>query len=140
MQPLPRQAGFTLLELMIVVAIIGVLAAIGLLAYNSYTIRAKVVEGLANVGKPQYSLFDFYASTGRWPVDNTEAGLMQPTAMGTPYVRTITVQPGGRIEIAYREEAGNGTIVFQAILNGTTTQWNCQGGTLASSYRPQMCR
>lgn len=135
-----RQGGFTLLELMIVVTIIGILAGIAMVTYNNYATRAKVVEGLIMVGRPQVAIVEFYLSQSRWPADNTEAGLIAPTAYASPYLKSITVLPAGQIEVAYTPEAGNGTIVFQATTNSNGTQWNCQGGTMIAVYRPQMCR
>ena len=67
------QKGFTLIELMIVVAIIGILAAVALPAYQDYTIRAQVTEGPAMTGGLKAAIGDYYSSKGAWPADNENA-------------------------------------------------------------------
>ncbi len=69
------QKGFTLIELMIVIAIIGILAAIALPAYQDYTKRSRVSEGLSLAGGAKSALTEYYASNNKWPSDNAEAGI-----------------------------------------------------------------
>ncbi len=70
-----KKNGFTLIELMIVVAIIGILASIAIPAYQDYTIRAQVVESFSITNELKLSIRDFYKSSGRFPADNEEAGV-----------------------------------------------------------------
>lgn len=109
------QQGFTLIELMIVVAIIGILAAVALPAYQDYTIRAQVTEGPAMTGGLKTAIGDFYSAKGEWPTDNAEAICGVTPAPSTctgsaatdnkgNYIASITVADGG-MEILYGNKA-----------------------------------
>ena len=102
------QKGFTLIELMIVVAIIGILAAIAIPAYQDYTIRSQVTEGLNLAGAVKASVAEFYANRGEWPEDNETAGIVDdagdPTTPSGKYVSDIQVEDG-TIHITYGGQA-----------------------------------
>jgi type IV pilus assembly protein PilA len=103
------QKGFTLIELMIVVAIIGILAAIAIPAYQDYTIRSQVTEGLNLAGAVKAAVAETYADRGEWPADNLEAGILLADNSGaaTPsgkYVTEIQVDEG-TIHITYGGQA-----------------------------------
>ncbi|MBA3599023.1 MAG: pilin [Methylibium sp.] len=89
------QKGFTLIELMIVVAIIGILAAVALPAYQDYTIRAQVTEGLTLAAQAKTAIAESFSSTGVAPADRAAAG-MSPTATDTTgnYVSEVEVADG----------------------------------------------
>ena len=86
--------GFTLIELMIVVAIIGILAAIAIPAYQDYTIRAQVVEGLILIDELKPSIREYYRDRGTWPEDNESAGVPIPEHLLGQYVEGIVVSDG----------------------------------------------
>jgi type IV pilus assembly protein PilA len=100
-----KQHGFTLIELMIVVAIVGILAAIAIPAYKDHIIRARLSEALAIVGACKTSVFEYYSQYAIWPVDVTKAGCSNtPTAMTVTGISIvdgiITARIGSRSGIA----------------------------------------
>lgn len=101
------QKGFTLIELMIVVAIIGILAAIAIPAYQDYTIRSQVTEGLTLAAAAKAAVAESFAQTGNAPADRTEAG-MSANAVDTSgkYVESVEVVDG-RIDITYGFEVNS---------------------------------
>jgi len=110
------QKGFTLIELMIVVAIIGILAAIAIPAYQDYTIRAQVSEGLTLAAAAKAAVAETFLNTGTAPVNRTQAG-MSPTATDTygKYASAVEVT-NGEIIVTY-----NGSDVNQTIAGDTLT-------------------
>ena len=119
------QKGFTLIELMIVVAIIGILAAIAIPAYQDYTIRSQVTEGLNLAGSIKAAVAESYASTGVWPTTLEQLGMVDAAGDETPpsgkYVSSVDLGPPGggnlgTIQITYESaSAGNGFQANEAI-------------------------
>lgn len=102
--------GFTLIELMITVAIIGILASIAMFAYQDYIIRSQVTEGLTLVSGPQLALAEWssshpgFPSSGN-PGNNTSLGLAQPGSIAGNYVASVSVENGGVIDLVYGNKA-----------------------------------
>ena len=102
------QKGFTLIELMIVVAIIGILAAIAIPAYQDYTIRSQVSEGLSVVAGAKTSMTEFITQNGRLPNGsnaNASIGIAQPASIQGNYVTSVTANNDGTIDITYGNRA-----------------------------------
>lgn len=148
-----KQQGFTLIELMIVVAIIGILAAIAIPAYQDYTIRAQVSEGLNLAAGAKAAVTEYYQDQGAWPPDNDTAGLEKAvTAIQGQYVKSVTVSaaaPNGVITVLYSKVApqkanakiDNATLVLKATDNNGSVSWACSAGvTLVDKWLPAACR
>jgi type IV pilus assembly protein PilA len=99
------QKGFTLIELMIVIAIIGILAAIAIPAYQNYIIRSQVTEGLSLADNYETAVAEFYQNNGTFPAGVSVAGssttIPMPGASVGKYVSAVTVDASGNIKIAY---------------------------------------
>ena len=134
-----KQKGFTLIELMIVVAIIGILAAIAIPAYQDYTIRARVTEGLELASSAKLAVSETTITNNALPATQAATGYVSPAA--TPNVASIAIGANGIITITYTAAAGGGTIVMTPTLqaNGDVT-WDCTQGTELPKYRPASCR
>ncbi|HHR5790706.1 TPA: pilin, partial [Neisseria gonorrhoeae] len=89
------QKGFTLIELMIVIAIVGILAAVALPAYQDYTARAQVSEAILLAEGQKSAVTEYYLNHGKWPENNTSAGVASsPTDIKGKYVESVTVEKG----------------------------------------------
>ncbi|MBH6469394.1 pilin [Neisseria meningitidis] len=88
------QKGFTLIELMIVIAIVGILAAVALPAYQDYTARAQVSEAILLAEGQKSAVTEYYLNHGIWPGDNTSAGVATSTDIKGKYVKEVKVANG----------------------------------------------
>ncbi|HFC5181404.1 TPA: pilin, partial [Neisseria gonorrhoeae] len=89
------QKGFTLIELMIVIAIVGILAAVALPAYQDYTARAQVSEAILLAEGQKSAVTEYYLNNGIWPKDNASAGVAStPTEIKGKYVQKVEVAKG----------------------------------------------
>ncbi len=138
------QLGMTLIELMIVIAIVGILSALAIPAFTDYSIRAQVAEGLGLAGSANNAVTEFYVIRRLFPADNTEAGLDAPAEIAGNYVASVTVN-GAVLEIQFGNRANaqiSGQIVtLTAIDNLGSISWICgSGGIIQVHHLPQVCR
>ena len=133
--------GFTLIELMIVVAIIGILAAIALPAYQDYTKRAHVSEGLTLGSSAKTGIAEYYESQGMFPNNNSLAGLPPSNEIVGNAVKSINVESTGRVTITYNEKVElDSTIILSPSTDGGGLKFTCNQGNLELKYRPASCR
>ena len=112
------QKGFTLIELMIVIAIIGILAAIAIPAYQNYVIRAQVSEGASLIGGLETAVAENYANTGTFQSLNTKVGINN--IISGQYVSSVALTAPGQITVTYSDAAPQSA---NAAINGGTVVW-----------------
>jgi type IV pilus assembly protein PilA len=135
------QQGFTLIELMIVVAIVGILAAIALPAYQDYVIRSKMSEGVAAIAACKTSVSEFVSSRNAWPADENTAGC---STLSTQYVDSLTVTGNGVITV---NTIGTGSLPNDCVLVLTPagalpqiTSWTGSSNSCDVKYVPSTFR
>ena len=138
------QKGFTLIELMIVIAIVGILAAVALPAYQDYTVRAKISEPLAILGEGKTSVSEYFIANGELPASATAAGIR--TSIGTDLVSALSYSAGNlTVTLATNtglQDASAESIVFSLIDSTSgTLEYKCKpGSSMPAKYLPANCR
>ena len=136
------QQGFTLIELMIVVAIVGILAAVALPAYQDYTARAQMSEAMTLASGAKAAVTEYYGDKGKWPTANESAGLATATGIKGKYVTQVAAT-GGTIVATIGTNAATGiknkTLTLSAITNAGSIDWKCKSSA-EGKYLPSTCR
>ena len=147
------QKGFSLIELMIVIAILGILAVIALPAYQDYTARAQVSEAISLMEGQKSAVVEYYADKGKWPTSNTEAGIATNTSIQGKYVAQVDVGANGVITAKMKAADVNNEIKGKTVSltphattnNGSFT-WTCAPGKtegaqgVDTKFLPSSCR
>ena len=138
------QHGYTLIELMIVTGIIGILGSIAIPAYQDYTIRAQVAEGISLSSGARVAMVDYYTQTGNWPENNNKADVANQTDILGKYVKMVMVNRN-TIEVQYGNDAHQNIkgrkIVLTAVDTNGIIRWECAGkGGFEERYLPNSCK
>jgi type IV pilus assembly protein PilA len=139
------EAGFTLIELMIIIAIIAILVNMAMVSYKDYMVRSKVSGGVVLAAAAKAAVSEYYANTGMLPEDNNAAGLAPANSISNDYVTSVgigTVPSTGTITITYNlpELNPGDSIQLTPEAGSGSMKWTCSSATMKSTMLPSSCR
>ena len=140
-----NEKGFTLIELMIVVAIIGILAAIAVPMYLDYSVRTQVAHGINLASGVKAAVTEYYQDQGVFPADNTTAGVTAAATITGQYVTGVQVGANGVVTVTYGNDVNLKILNAQLLMTPTdnlgSISWACTGdATLVDKWLPPACR
>lgn len=139
-----RQSGFTLIELMIVVAIIGILAAVAISAYQMYTKRAYVSEAMTLASTAKTAVAEYYSANNAWPTSNASAGLADASTIVGQAVQGVQVLASGStgvVQVTFNDKVDNGKHLWlTAQVASGATSWKCTSDVSVQSALPTVCK
>lgn len=142
------QKGFTLIELMIVIAIVGILAAVALPAYQDYTARAQMSEALTLAEGQKAAVVEYYSDNGTFPNSNASAGIAASNTITGKYVASVNVAgdtASATITSTMKSSGVNADIKGKTLTlvgqqNSGSFSWECKKGTVDDKFLPSSCR
>ena len=140
-----KQDGFTLIELMIVIAILGVLSSIAVSSYQNYVVRSQISEGINMAGSARIAVEETYYTSGELPDNNAPAGLPDSFSMTSTYVSRVDVENDGVIEINFGNSVSaqihGGILVFTPVVSASGNLiWSCASSDIDNRFLPASCR
>ena len=142
------QKGFTLIELMIVIAIVGILAVVALPAYQDYTARAQMSEALTLAEGQKSAVVEYYSDKGTFPASNTAAGIAASTDISGKYVKSVEVTTANNkanITATMKSSGVNKdiqgkTLILEGSQSNGSFSWICKKGSVDDKFLPSSCR